>query len=115
MSPSRNTRSPAATGTASTAATPSSAPVILSGIAVASVSKLPAGVTAFCRARLSKIARGSMPSVASFTWLNSTWMRSAWVPIRSTLLTSGTRSSRWRMSSATSFSRPRSRPSAVSM
>ena len=61
MSPSRNTRSPAATGTASTAATPSSAPVILSGIAVASVSKLPAGVTAFCRARLSKIARGSMP------------------------------------------------------
>ena len=72
MSPSRNTRSPAATGTASTAATPSSAPVILSGIEVASVSKLPAGVTAFCRARLSKIARGSTPRVASFTWLNST-------------------------------------------
>ena len=67
MSPSRNTRPPTATGTASTAATPSSAPVIRSGIEVAPVSKSPAGVTAFCRARLSKIACGLTPSVASFT------------------------------------------------
>ena len=72
MSPRRNTRSPTATGTASTAATPSSAPVIRSGIEVAPVSKAPAGVTAFCRARLAKIACGLIPSVASLTWLNST-------------------------------------------
>ena len=115
MSPRRNTRSPTATGTASTAATPSSAPVIRSGIEVAPVSKAPAGVTAFCRARLSKIACGLIPSVASFTWLNSTKMRSPWVPIRSTLATPGTLSSCWRMSSPKSFSRSSASPSAVSM
>ena len=115
MSPSRNTRSPTATGTASTAATPSSAPVIRSGIEVAPVSKAPAGVTAFCRARLSKIACGLIPSVASFTWLNSTKIRSPCVPIRSTLFTPGTPRSCWRMSSPKSFSRSSPSPSAVSM
>ena len=79
------------------------------------VSTEPPATTAFCRVTLSKICCGVRPSVASLVWLNSMKMRSGRSPMMSTLLTSGTRSRRWRMFSARAFSSASVSPSAVSM
>ena len=76
---------------------------------------MPAGATAFWRARLSKIACGWMPSVASLAWLNSTKMRSGCAPYRFTLTVFGTRRSRCFRSSDTALSWAKSAPSAHTM
>ena len=115
MSPSRNTRPSACTGTAAMASAPEKAPVTRRWMRSAEVSTDPPAVTAFCRATLSKICCGVMPSVASLAWLNSMNIFSGCTPIRSTLLTPGTRSRTWRMSSARFLRSARPRPSAVIM
>jgi hypothetical protein len=51
-----------------TVSTPSNAPVTRNGMRGPSVWTMPAGTTAFCLVRLSKIACGPMPRLAIFTW-----------------------------------------------
>ena len=115
MSPRRNTRPSACTGTAAIASTPLNAPVTRRLMRSDAVSTAPPATTAFCRVTLSKICCGVRPSVASLAWLNSMKMRSGRSPMMSTLLTSGTRSRRWRMSSARVLSSASVSPSAESM
>ena len=81
MSPSRKVVPLAeATGVFLTVSTPSNAPVTRNGMRGPSVWMMPAGTTAFCLARLSRIACGPMPRLASLTWSKSTKMRSSCVP-----------------------------------
>ena len=115
MSPSRNAWPLASTGTAAIASAPENAPVTRRLMRSAEVSTEPPETTAFCRATLSKICCGVTPSVASLAWLNSMKIFCGRSPMMSTLLTSGTRSRRWRMSSARALSSARLSPSALSM
>src|SRR6266700_2106373 len=55
----------------------------------AEVSTAPPEVTAFCRATLSKICCGVMPSVASLAWFSSTKIFCGRSPMISTLFTLG--------------------------
>ena len=103
------------TGTAAMASTPENAPVTRRLMRSAAVSTEPPEVTAFCLATLSKICCGVMPSVASLAWLSSMKIFCGCSPMMSTLLTSATRSSRWRMSSARALRSAKVRPSALSM
>jgi hypothetical protein len=61
----------ASTGTAAIASTPENPPVTRRLMRSAEVSTEPPDVTAFCRATLSKICCGAIPSVASLAWLSS--------------------------------------------